>query len=168
MCRALAALARLLFAFAACQWTPMPSRPSRPAEPLPAANDKVYSGDYDGAETAYRKLGNERIEAEVFDVTDPDLVLLLQSAGRRGVRARIPAQDVNRPTVALLARSGGEVRWYRPPPGAKLHARAALADGLLVLGSENWRRHGLDAATADPVAVAAYEARFETDWEAAA
>jgi phosphatidylserine/phosphatidylglycerophosphate/cardiolipin synthase-like enzyme len=119
----------------------------------------------------------ERIEAEVFDLTDPDLILLLQSARRRGVRARVlldPAQDVNRPTFALLRRSRGEVRWYRVPLGTKLHAKVALADGLLVLGSANWSRHGLDVnheldvATADPAAVAAYEARFETDWEAAA
>lgn len=119
----------------------------------------------------------KRIEAEVFDLTDPDLVLLLQAARRRGARVRVildPAQDVNRPTFALLSSGGGEVRWYRPPPGAKLHAKAVLADGLLVLGSANWSHHGLDVnheldvATADAVAVAAYEARFETDWEAAA
>ena len=118
-----------------------------------------------------------RIEAEVFDLTDPDVVLLLQSAHRRGARVRVildPAQDVNRPIFALLSRAGVEARWYGAPPGAKLHAKAALTDGLLVLGSANWSHHGLDVnheldvATADPAAVAAYEARFETDWEAAA
>ena len=118
-----------------------------------------------------------RIEVEVFDLTDPDLILLLQAAHRRGVHVRIlldPAQDVNRPSYALLRRSSTEVRWYRPPPGAKLYAKAVLADGRLVLGSANWSRHGLDVnheldvATGETAAVAAYEARFERDWKAAA
>ena len=117
-----------------------------------------------------------RIEAEVFDLTDPDLILLLQAAQRRGVRVRIlldPAQDVNRPTYAVLRRGSTEVRWYRPPPGAKLHAKAVLADGRLVVGSANWSRHGLDVnheldvATEDSRAVAAYAKRFESDWAAA-
>jgi cardiolipin synthase len=117
-----------------------------------------------------------RIEAEVFDLTDPDLIFLLQSAQRRGVSVRIlldPAQDVNRPTYALLRRSSTEVRWYRPPPGAKLHAKAVLADDRLVIGSANWSRHGLDVnheldvATEDSRAVMAYAKRFESDWFAA-
>ena len=80
------------------------------------------------------------IEAEVFDLTDPDTVLLLQSARRRGVAVRLlldPGQDVNRPSFALLRRSSTEVRWFRPLPGGKLHAKAVLADGLLLLGSAN-------------------------------
>ena len=118
-----------------------------------------------------------RIEAEVFDLTDPDLILLLQSARRRGVAVRVlldPAQDVNRPSFALLRRGSVPVRWFRPPPGAKLHAKAVLADGLLMLGSANWSRHGLDVnheldvTTGDAGAVAGYAARFEADWQAAA
>jgi cardiolipin synthase A/B len=118
-----------------------------------------------------------RVEAEVFDLTDPDVILLLQSARRRGVGVRIlldPSQDVNRPGYALLRRGGTEVRWFRGPPGAKLHAKAVLADAELLLGSANWSRHGLDinheldVATSDSQAVAAYGARFESDWEAAA
>ncbi len=118
-----------------------------------------------------------RIEAEVFDLTDPDLVLLLQSSRRSGVRVRVildPGQDVNRPSYTLLRRGSTPVRWFRPLPGAKLHAKAVLADGLLVLGSANWSRHGLDVnheldvATAEADAVAAYAARFEADWQAAA
>src|SRR5438105_6617187 len=117
-----------------------------------------------------------RVEAEVFDLTDPDLLLQLRVAAGRGVRVRVlldPGQDVNRPGYALLRRAGLEVRWYRPPPGAKLHAKAVLADARLVLGSANWSRHGLDVnheldvETDDRAAVAAYGARFESDWEAA-
>ena len=85
-----------------------------------------------------------------------------------------PNQDVNRPSYQQLRRSGVEVRWFRPLPRGKLHAKAALADGVLVLGSANWSVHGLDvnheldAATRDPDSLAAYASRFERDWEAAA
>lgn len=118
-----------------------------------------------------------RIEAELFVLTDPDFVLLLQSAQRRGVEVRVlldPGQDVNRPSYSRLRRASTQVRWFRPPPGAKLHAKAVLADGLLVLGSANWSRHGLDVnheldvTTAAAAAVTAYTARFEVDWQAAA
>jgi cardiolipin synthase A/B len=118
-----------------------------------------------------------RIVAEVFDLTDPDLVLLLEQARRRGVGVRLlldPSQDVNRPSYAELRRTGVAARWFRPPPGAKLHAKAVLADNRLVLGSANWSHHGLDVnheldvATADGAAVAAFADRFEADWQAAA
>ena len=118
-----------------------------------------------------------RIEAEVFDLTDPDVLLLLEQARRRGVGVRVlldPAQDVNRPSYAELRRAHLDVRWFRIAPGAKLHAKAVLADGRLLLGSANWSRHGLDVnheldvITGDPNAVAAYAARFDADWSAAA
>jgi cardiolipin synthase A/B len=117
-----------------------------------------------------------RIEAEVFDLTDPDLLLLLEQASRRGVGVRVlldPAQDVNRPSYAELRRTHVQVRWFRPTPGAKLHAKAVLADDRLVLGSANWSHHGLDVnhelevTTGDAAAVATYAARFEADWQAA-
>ena len=118
----------------------------------------------------------QRIEAEVFDLTDPSLLAALQLAHRRGVRVRVlldPSQDVNRPSFAELAAGGVPVRWFRPPPGAKLHAKALLADARLALGSANWSGHGLDvnheldATTLDPAAVGAFAARFEVDWAAA-
>jgi cardiolipin synthase A/B len=119
----------------------------------------------------------DRIEAEVFDLTDPDVLLILEEARRRGVGVRVlldPGQDVNRPSYAELRRTGVAARWFRPAPGAKLHAKAVLADKRLVLGSANWSHHGLDVnhelevATADGGAVAAFAARFEADWQAAA
>ena len=114
-----------------------------------------------------------RIEAEVFDLTDPETILRLQLATRRGVRVRVlldPSQDVNRPAYAELGGSGVEARWFRPAAGGKLHAKAVLADGRLILGSANWSVHGLDVnheldvTTTDPAAVAAYAARFQEDW----
>jgi cardiolipin synthase A/B len=149
--------------------------------PLPPVSGSI-SQTAPGSEIRSRLEGTlasarHRVEAEVFDLTDPDVILLLQSARRRGAWVRIlldPGQDVNRPGYALLRRGGTEVRWFRGPPGAKLHAKAVLADAELLLGSANWSRHGLDinheldVATSDSQAVAAYGARFETDWEAAA
>ena len=118
------------------------------------------------------------IDAEVFALTDPEVILRLQTAHRRGVEVRVildRAQVVNLPAFTALRRSGAGVRWATPVgAGAKLHAKAVLADGRLVLGSANWSRHGLeinhelDVATEDSRAVAAYSARFEADWRAAA
>jgi cardiolipin synthase len=119
----------------------------------------------------------DRIEAEIFDLTDPDLQLLLEQARRRGVGVRVlldPGQAVNQPAFAELRRASVAVRWFRPERGAKLHAKAVLSDSLLVLGSANWSHHGLDVnheldvATGDVEAVKAYAARFEADWQAAA
>jgi cardiolipin synthase A/B len=116
-----------------------------------------------------------RVEAEVFDLTDPEILLALGLARRRGVSVRVlldAGQDVNRASFTELAAVGVPVRWFRPPPGAKLHAKAVLADDRLVLGSANWSVHGLDVnheldvATGDVDATRAYETRFEYDWRA--
>jgi len=114
------------------------------------------------------------IRAEVFVLTDHEVLAALAAAHRRGVRVRLlldPRQDVNLPARKLLLDAGVEVRWYPAPPGAKLHAKTALFDGQrLLLGSANWSlsglsvNHELDVETADPGAVRAYAARFDADW----
>ena len=114
------------------------------------------------------------IVAEVFVLTDPDVVTALAAAHRRGVRVRIfldPNQDVNRPGFALLRSAGVEVRWFPVPPGAKLHAKAGLFDGRrLLVGSANWSlsglsvNHELDLLTEDSRATADFASRFEQDW----
>lgn len=114
------------------------------------------------------------IEAEVFVLTDPEILAGLIAAQRRGVRVRVlldPNQDVNRPGFDLLRRHRLEVRWYPVAGGAKLHAKTGLFDGRrLVVGSANWSRgglsinHELDLETEDATAVAGYRARFELDW----
>jgi phosphatidylserine/phosphatidylglycerophosphate/cardiolipin synthase-like enzyme len=116
------------------------------------------------------------VRAEVFVLTDPDVIAGLAAARRRGAQVRIlldPGQDVNRPTFALLRAAGLEVRWYPVPPGAKLHAKAGLFDGReLLLGSANWSlgglsvNHELDLLSSDPRAAAAFASRFEQDWSA--
>lgn len=116
------------------------------------------------------------VAAEVFVLTDPDIVAALAGARRRGARVRVlldPGQDVNGPAFRLLRATGVEVRWYPVPPGAKLHAKAGLFDGRrLLIGSANWSRsglsvnHELDLLVDDPLATAAFADRFERDWSA--
>jgi phosphatidylserine/phosphatidylglycerophosphate/cardiolipin synthase-like enzyme len=119
----------------------------------------------------------QRVLAEVFTLTDPEVIAELASAHRRGVAVRVlldPNQPYNRRGYDLLKSSGVEVRWYPIPKGALLHAKIGLFDGVLVLGSANWTlsglgvNHELDIETQDPSAVAAYVARFNSDWSRAA
>lgn len=114
-----------------------------------------------------------RILAEVFDLTDVEVVSGLAAAARRGVSVRVlldPNQAVNQRAFGLLRSAGVPVRWYPVLPPAKLHAKTGLFDGRLVVGSANWSQsglssnHELDLETTDPSAVGAYEQRFETDW----
>jgi phosphatidylserine/phosphatidylglycerophosphate/cardiolipin synthase-like enzyme len=117
---------------------------------------------------------HESVDAEVFVLTDADVIAALSAAHRRGVRVRMlldPNQDVNKPGFNLLRTSGVEVRWYPVPQGAKLHAKAALFDRReLLLGSANWSlsglsvNHELDLLSDDGQATTAFASRFETDW----
>jgi phosphatidylserine/phosphatidylglycerophosphate/cardiolipin synthase-like enzyme len=111
--------------------------------------------------------------AEVYTLTDPEVIAELAAAHRRGVTVRVlldPNQSYNFRGYAVLAASGVEVRWYPIPKGALLHAKIGLFDGELVLGSANWTlsglgvNHELDIETKDPVALAAYAERFSADW----
>jgi phosphatidylserine/phosphatidylglycerophosphate/cardiolipin synthase-like enzyme len=116
------------------------------------------------------------VVAEVFVLTDSDVLAALAAAVRRGARVRVlldPAQDSNLAPFRLLRSSGVAVRWYPVTPGAKLHAKAGLFDGRrLLVGSANWSQgglsvnHELDLMAEDPLAAAAFAARFERDWAA--
>jgi cardiolipin synthase len=114
-----------------------------------------------------------RALAEVYTLTDPEVIAELVQAHRRGAMVRVlldPNQAYNLHGYSVLKASGVEVRWYPIPRGALLHAKIGLFDGELVLGSANWTlsglgvNHELDIETGDPAAVAAYEARFAADW----
>jgi phosphatidylserine/phosphatidylglycerophosphate/cardiolipin synthase-like enzyme len=114
-----------------------------------------------------------RALAEVYTLTDPEVIAELVQAHRRGAVVRVlldPNQAYNFHGYAMLKAGGVEVRWYPIPRGALLHAKIGLFDGILVLGSANWTlsglgvNHELDIETGDPEAVAAYAARFEADW----
>jgi phosphatidylserine/phosphatidylglycerophosphate/cardiolipin synthase-like enzyme len=116
------------------------------------------------------------VSAEVFVLTDSDVLLALAGAERRGVTVRLlldPGQEPNLAPFRLLRRSGVEVRWYPVPPGAKLHAKAGLFDGSrLIVGSANWSlsglsvNHELDLLVEDALAARAFSDRFERDWAA--
>ena len=111
--------------------------------------------------------------AEVYTLTDPEVIAELIQAHRRGADVRVlldPNQPYNLRGYGLLKSGGVGVRWYPIPRGALLHAKIGLFDGELVLGSANWTlsglgvNHELDIETGDPAAVAAYQARFGADW----
>jgi phosphatidylserine/phosphatidylglycerophosphate/cardiolipin synthase-like enzyme len=114
-----------------------------------------------------------RVLAEVYTLTDPEVIGELVEAHRRGVAVRVlldPHQPYNQHGYEVLRAGGVEVRWYPVPREAKLHAKIGLFDGVLVLGSANWTlsglgvNHELDIETGDPVAVETYASRFAADW----
>ena len=114
-----------------------------------------------------------RVWAEVYTLTDPDVLLALASAHRRGVDVRVlldPSQPYNRHSFDGLRSAGVPVRWYPVPTRTLLHAKIGLFDAELMLGSANWTHSGLDVnheldiETQDPQAVAAYGSRFRLDW----
>ncbi len=114
-----------------------------------------------------------RVLAEVYTLTDPEVIRELVQARRRGDVVRVlldPNQAYNLHGYALLSAGGVGVRWYPIPRDALLHAKIGLFDDTLVLGSANWTwsgldvNHELDVETADPSTVAQYGARFNSDW----
>jgi cardiolipin synthase len=114
-----------------------------------------------------------RVLAEMYTLTDPEVIARLVEAHRRGVTVRVlldPNQAYNLHGYAVLSAGGVDVRWYPVPRGTLLHAKVGLFDGELVLGSANWTlsglgvNHELDIETSDAGAVAAYAARFAADW----
>ena len=153
----------------------------RPAPISAAAGSVVQTtpGEEIRAELMRTLAGATRsVQAEVFVLTDSDVIAGLAAARRRGVTVRLlldPGQDVNRPWFGLLRESGVEVRWYPVPPGAKLHAKAALFDGRrLLLGSANWSlsglsvNHELDLLFEDASTAGTFASRFESDWSISA
>ena len=119
----------------------------------------------------------QRVLAEVYTLTDAEVMAGLAAAHRRGALVRVlldPNQAYNRRAYALLSASGVEVRWYPIPRGALLHAKIGLFDDQLILGSANWTlsglgvNHELDIETQDLHAVAAYRSRFDSDWSRSA
>jgi len=118
-----------------------------------------------------------RVLAEVYTLTDPDVITLLADAHRRGADVRVvldPNQPYNLHAFDVLTSAGVPTRWYPVPRGALLHAKIGLFDSELVLGSANWTysgldvNHELDIETTDVPAVDAYATRFESDWSRSA
>ena len=118
-----------------------------------------------------------RVLAEVYTLTDPEVITELVLAHRRGADVRLmldPNQVYNLHAAAMLQVGGVPVRWYPVPRGALLHAKIGLFDNELVLGSANWTlsglgvNHELDIETDDLNAIDSYRARFESDWAGSA
>lgn len=117
-----------------------------------------------------------RVDAEIYTLTDGQVLAALAAARLRGVLVRVivdPHQNANLPAVRDLQAGGIEVRGYPVPRGSLLHAKAGLFDDrTLLLGSANWTQgglsinHELDLESSDPPAAAAFAARFERDWTA--
>jgi phosphatidylserine/phosphatidylglycerophosphate/cardiolipin synthase-like enzyme len=145
--------------------------------PLPAATEKVaQTTPGEEIRTMLESALNHAVRvvlAEVYTLTDPEVIAELAAAHRRGATVRVlldPNQSYNLRGYAVLSAAGVEVRWYPIPKGALLHAKIGLFDGELVLGSANWTlsglgvNHELDIETGDPGAVTAYADRFFADW----
>lgn len=118
-------------------------------------------------------VARRSIAVEVFVLSDPDVIAALGAAKLRGVSVRIlldPNQDSNQPTCSTLRLGGVQAAWFPVAPGQKLHAKAGLFDGTLLLGSANWSvsglstNHELDVETRDPAQTNAFRAWFDADW----
>jgi phosphatidylserine/phosphatidylglycerophosphate/cardiolipin synthase-like enzyme len=154
-------------------WSLAAGRPA-PLAPAPGQIAQTAPGDeIRGMLEGGLAHARERVLAEVYTLTDPELIAEMTAAKRRGVTVRVlldPNQAYNRHGYAVLRAGGVEVRWYPIPKGALLHAKIGLFDGELVLGSANWTlsglgvNHELDIETGDPQAVAAFATRFNADW----
>jgi phosphatidylserine/phosphatidylglycerophosphate/cardiolipin synthase-like enzyme len=148
----------------------------RPAPLAAEVNDVAQTSP--GAEirmmlTSALDRATHRVLAEIYTLTDPEIIVALVRAHRRGADVRVlldPNQAYNVHPGAMLRGGGVAVRWFPVPRGMLLHAKIGLFDGELVLGSANWTlsglgvNHELDLETQDPQAVAAYGSRFESDW----
>jgi phosphatidylserine/phosphatidylglycerophosphate/cardiolipin synthase-like enzyme len=148
----------------------------RPA-PLPSmSGDVAQTAPGEEIRTMLRGAlmhARQRVLAEVYTLTDPEVVAQLVAAHQRGVDVRVlldPNQVYNRHAYAVLRDGGVDVRWYPVPRGVLLHAKIGLFDGFLVLGSANWTlsglgvNHELDIETSEAAAVDTYRSRFEADW----
>jgi cardiolipin synthase A/B len=136
-----------------------------------APGDEIRTRLIDLAETARRE-----ISAEVFVLSDPDLIAALGAAHLRGVRVRIlldPNQDSNQSSCTALRLGGVDAAWFPVAPGQKLHAKAGLFDDTLLLGSANWSvsglstNHELDVETRREAQTSAFKAWFDADWNLA-
>lgn len=149
----------------------------RVAMPAGAAHDGIFQ-TAPGQEIRSRLLelvsgARRRVDAEVFVLSDPEVIAALGAARLRGVSVRIlldPNQDSNQETCSVLRLGGVEVAWFPVAPGQKLHAKAGLFDATLLLGSANWSvsglnsNHELDAETRRPAQTSAFQAWFDADW----
>jgi phosphatidylserine/phosphatidylglycerophosphate/cardiolipin synthase-like enzyme len=89
----------------------------------------------------------ERIDIQMYILTDLDIIRALERAESRGVEVRIildPNQRYNLKYVDRLKREGVEIKWYPVNKPALMHRKMAIFDKeKVLLGSANWSRNGL-------------------------
>jgi phosphatidylserine/phosphatidylglycerophosphate/cardiolipin synthase-like enzyme len=118
------------------------------------------------------------IDAELYKLSDRELVRALAQAGRNGVRVRIllcPAQAGNQAAAVKISEAGGEVRWFPiSRPNQIMHLKAALFDSnCLWFGSANWTYWGMTlhheaAIRTDEAGLChSFQEMFEKDWNGA-
>ena len=122
---------------------------------------------------ALAAAARREIDVEAFVLSDLDVADALELAHLRAVRVRVlldPKQDSNLATCAALRLGGVEVAWFPLDFHPKLHAKAGLFDGRLLLGSANWsvgglsHNHELDVESDRPADAALFRAWFDADW----
>jgi phosphatidylserine/phosphatidylglycerophosphate/cardiolipin synthase-like enzyme len=116
-----------------------------------------------------------QISAEIFILTDREIITRLSEAARRGVMVRVilcPTQDENRKPAEWLRQGGSEVRWYPITLEHQImHLKLAVMDGRLWFGSANWTHYGLRInhegvmISDNTKIVADIQNRFDADWE---
>lgn len=118
---------------------------------------------------------HQRIDVAMYTLTERRVVAAIEAAAARGVAVRVLLDPSERPSdaaAAALRAHGVPVRLYRGR-GEKLHAKVGIVDGAsVVFGSANWtvsgfgHNHELDVGIpAAPAVAAAFESRFQADWE---
>lgn len=140
--------------------------------------DKIIS-DIDAAQ--------RKVHAELFVLTDKDIINSLQQAHERGADVKVlldPTEaQVNQKAMDTLNESGVPTKWYDVDVATqqKLHAKWAVVDNeQTIVGSANWSASGLaggagnsrfpgnheaDANVHDQGVNAAFEKQFAYDWQ---
>lgn len=129
----------------------------------------------------------QAVRVMMFELEDPEAEAALLAAHQRGVDVRVlvdpndldnlsplgwaPRGVFNLAVASRLAEAGVPVRWYRPGPDEHaLHAKAALVDGTLMVGSTNWNAFSFDLNNETMLAIHGGEAPqrfaqvFDADW----
>jgi phosphatidylserine/phosphatidylglycerophosphate/cardiolipin synthase-like enzyme len=139
--------------------------------------DKILS-DIDGAKS--------RVHAELFVLTDHDIIDSLKQARERGCDVKVlldPNQArVNQRSMDALQQAGVDAKWYDVDASKRqlLHAKWATVDNdKTMVGSANWSFSGLaggqvrsrfpgnheaDVNVRDEAVNGAFERQFEEDW----
>lgn len=150
-------------------WERKPFRPS--SERLVVSPDNARPRILEHIRSSKKVLYMEQLSLQ-----DAEVVAEILSAARRGVDVRIimsPPQGKTDPDAggrAMVKSAGGKVKLLE---GLDVHAKVILADGSLLVGSQNLTAQSLDLnrevglITQDSRAIERFVRTFERDWEKA-